>query len=304
MVGYREFAERVKVEGRVSAMGDPKTMSAGTVQISAEFLDVASLVDLAHYPIDEPGCARYREVIARGRRELAENGALALEGFLSAAGLERLQAEVAELLPEARCRANQESAYGLVPDDDVPEDHPYRIKASQQRHHVARHQMPQAAIDALYHWAPMRRLGADLMGRSEIFVHEDPSNAFVLMVYKQGDHLAWHFDKTDYSLAITIQAAESGGFFEYVPALRSADDECFDDVKKVLMGERSRVVKSRSKPGVFTMIKGNFALHRVTPVEGMAPRVQLVFCYENEPGIKLDVETRKFFYGADAPDDP
>ena len=89
-----------------------------------------------------------------------------------------------------------------------------------------------------------------------------------------------------------------------MPGLRTAGDECFDDVRAVLTGQRSRVVQSRAKPGAFTMIEGNFALHRVTPIEGARPRMSLVLSYEEEPGVKLDVATRKFFFGQDAPDDP
>ncbi len=266
-------------------------------------LNPESLIDLARYPITDPKCALYQEAIAQGRQDLAEYGSAKLEGFLSATGLELLQAEVAECLPDARLRENQESPYGVPPTGDFPEGHPYRHTESQRRHHVARHQIPKANMDALYNWAPMRSFTADLMGKSELFVHEDPSNAFVLMVYKQTDHLAWHFDMTEYSLVISLQATELGGIFEYVPDLRKPDDECLDDVKKVLEGDRSRVVQVSAKAGTFTVFKGKYAMHKVTTVESKTPRVQMIFCYENEPGLKLDVKTRKLFYGDDAPDD-
>ena len=273
-------------------------------QSPAEAIDAASLIDLDRYPIDDRARARYREVVAQGRRDLAANGALALEGFITAVGLERLQAEAAALIPRAQFSAKQESPYGLTADDDVPEDHPYRIKGMSQRHCAAHHVMPGTALDALYRWPPVRRLVADLMAKPELYLHEDPSNALVLMIYKAGDRLAWHFDRAQYSNIIELQAAEAGGVFEYVPGLRTAGDECFDDVRAVLTGERSRVVQSRARPGAFTMIEGNFALHRVTPIEGATPRMSLVLSYEEEPGVKLDVATRRFFFGEDAPDDP
>ena len=265
--------------------------------------DAATLIDLERYPIDDPASARYREVVARGRRDLVANGALALEGFITAAGLERLQAEAARLVPQSQFSAKQESPYGLTDDDDVPQDHPYRIKGTSQRHCAAHHKMPGTALDALYRWPPVRRLVAGLMAKPELFLHEDPSNALVLMIYKTGDQLAWHFDRAQYSNIIELQASEAGGAFEYVPGLRKADDECFDDVRAVLNGERSRVVRPRTKPGAFTMIEGNFAMHHVTPIEGATPRISLVLSYEEKPGVRLDVATRKFFFGDDAPDD-
>ena len=273
-------------------------------QSSANAIDIASLIDLERYPLDDPASARYREVVDQGRRDLAANGALALEGFITAAGLERLQAEAARLVPDARYSAKKECPYGLMPGaDDVPEDHPYRIKHSSQRHCAAYHKMPGTALDALYQWPPLRRLVADLMGKPRLYLHEDPSNALVLMIYKTGDHLAWHFDRAQYSNIIELQASEAGGHFEFVPGLRKPDDECFDDVRAVLTGDRSRVLQPRTKSGAFTMIEGNFALHRVTPVEGPTTRISMVLAYEEEPGVKLDVATRKFFFGDDAPDD-
>jgi alkylated DNA repair dioxygenase AlkB len=278
-------------------------MTATIEQSPSDAIDAAALIDLARYPIDDPASARYREVVAEGRRALTSNGALALEGFISAAGLERLQAEAAALVAGSQYSAKEECAYGLQPDADVPEDHPYRIKRSSQRHCAAHHKMTGTALDALYRWPPVRRLVADLMAKPKLYLHEDPSNALVLMIYKTGDHLAWHFDRAQYSNIIELQASEAGGVFEFAPRLRQPDDECFEDVRAVLTGDRARVVQPRSKPGAFTMFEGQFALHQVTPVEGPTTRISLVLSYEEQPGVKLDVATRKFFFGDDAPDD-
>ncbi len=207
-------------------------------------------------------------------------------------------------MPRSQRSEKLETPYGTASDPDAPRDHPSNIQNSSQRHCVAHHMLSETALDALYRWPPMRRLVADLVGKSELFLHEDPSNALVLMIYRTGDHLAWHFDRAHYSTIIALQASDAGGDFEYVPRLRSAVDECFDDVKAVLGGERSRVLQSQSKPGVCAIMEGDFCIHRVTPVEGATPRSSMVLSYEDEPGIKLDVATRKFFFGEDAPDDP
>lgn len=271
--------------------------------MSPASLDVSSLVDLARYPIDEPRCAGYLDLIFQGRRSLDEKGVLALNEFLSPTGIALLQAEASALVPLSQRSAKLETPYGTEADRDTPQDHPLNIQNSSQRHCVAHHKMPGTALDTLYRWPPMRQLLADLMGKPRLYLHEDPSNAMVLMVYKTGDHLAWHFDRAHYSTIISLQAVDAGGIFEYVPRLRSADDEHFGDVKAVLQGERSRVLQSRDKPGVFTIMEGDFSIHRVTPVEGATPRISMVLSYEDEPGMPLDEKTREFFFGDDAPDD-
>ncbi len=271
--------------------------------MSPASLDVSSLINRECYPVDAPESERYLELVAHGRKSLAENGTLALDGFLSPSGLSRLQAEATALIPGSQRAAKLETPYGTASDPGAPKDHPSNIQNSSQRHCVAHHMMPATELDALYRWPPMRKLVADLVGKPKLFLHEDPSNALVLMIHKTSDHLAGHFDRAHYSTIIALQAGDAGGAFEYVPRLRSADDECFDDVKSVLMGDRSRVIQSCSRPGAFTIMEGDFSIHRVTPVEGATPRISMVLSYEDEPGIKLDVKTRKLFFGDDAPDD-
>jgi len=187
--GDRREAARFHARARdgVNAERGLEIMTTTIDRSPTDAIDAASLIDLERYPIDDPDSARYRAVVARGRRDLAANGALALEGFITAAGLERLQAEAASLVPQSQFSAKQESPYGLTDDDDVPQDHPYRIKGTSQRHCAAHHKMPGTALDALYRWPPVRRLVAGLMAKPELFLHEDPSNALVLMIYQTGD---------------------------------------------------------------------------------------------------------------------
>ena len=79
------------------------------------------------------------------------------------------------------------------------------------------------------------------------------------------DHyFPWHFDGNEFTLSILVQKAEKGGLFEYSPDLRSVENENFDEVKKVLDGDRSRVRQLKLEPGDLQIFKGRFTLHRVT----------------------------------------
>ena len=48
---------------------------------------------------------------------------------------------------------------------------------------------------------------------------------------------------------------------------------------------------------------GRDALHRVTTIEGPTPRMSLILSYEDRPGVRLDMATRRKFFGPTTPDD-
>jgi hypothetical protein len=53
--------------------------------------------------------------------------------------------------------------------------------------------------------------------------------------------LPWHFDSCEFTLSLMIQKPENGGIFEYCPNIREPGNENFEEVKKVLSGDRTRV---------------------------------------------------------------
>ncbi len=50
-------------------------------------------------------------------------------------------------------------------------------------------------------------------------------------------------------------------------------------------------------PGALVLFRGRRALHRVTPVEGVRPRIIAVLSYDPEPGKRLTPHTQRLFYG-------
>ena len=73
-------------------------------------------VDLRRYPIDRPGGAGYRALVAGCRADLARSGACVLESFVRAACLGEVVAEIAPCLGQAYFKTKTHSAY-LIADD-------------------------------------------------------------------------------------------------------------------------------------------------------------------------------------------
>ena len=271
-------------------------------QVSSE--DPATYIDLARYPLAARDSAKYARVIAQARTDLAQNALLALPGFLSPLGLRRLRAEAHELEPKAHRSVKESNPYNMAVTDDLSGDHPARILSPTRRHGVAYHDMGGTAMEALYCWPPLARFVADVLELPQAYLHEDPSNAVVLQIYKPGDQLAWHFDRAHFSTIMQLQKADVGGYFEAAPGIRNDGDENLAGVRAILTGEREPPITRRSEPGTFVIIFGNNCLHRVTEVVGEQARISLILSYEDAPGRKLDGKLRKLFFGPNAPDDP
>jgi hypothetical protein len=89
--------------------------------------------------------------------------------------------------------------------------------------------------------------------------------------------------------------------FEYAPSIRSKDNENFENVKKVLKGDRKLVKSLDLKPGDLQIFKGRFSMHRVTKIEGKSSRYIALPCYVKDP-LKINKpEHSKQVYGKALP---
>jgi len=68
-------------------------------------------------------------------------------------------------------------------------------------------------------------------------------------------------------------------------------------VAAALDGHPEGIVSLHQPAGDLAICQGRNTLHRVTPVQGLKPRVIAVFSYDPEPGRILHADTRKTFCG-------
>ena len=260
-----------------------------------------ALINKHKYPIDEPRSQVYKNLVAECRATLASGRLVNLEDFLSPSATKAIADEIDQRLPQAFHSHRSANAYGTAASEDLPFDHPYNIKHATDRYGLARHQLTGTLIDKLYQWKPLREFVGDIVGVTPVFLHDDPSNALVVQVYKKNGGLAWHFDRALFSTILNIRETHDGGVFECVPGIRTDDSECFDEVSKVLTNTSSRVEKYKVTAGSFTIMNGRHTLHRVTENKGDTPRLSAVLSYEDREGVKLDSATRQLFFGPTAP---
>jgi hypothetical protein len=261
----------------------------------------ADLVDLDRYPVHEPDGAAGRALVAACREALAEEGAVRLDGFVRADAVDRMAAEAAAL---ASLGFPNDASHNCYFDDEIdeslPEDHPRRILVRSAQKAVAMDLLPpEFGPRRIYASDEVLRFVAAALEKDVLYPSADPLDGCNMTVYEEGDELGWHFDQSEFSVTLMIRRAEAGGDFEYVPMVRTPDDERYDAVRAVLLGETEPKVLA-SDPGTLAFFRGRYSLHRVPPVSGATPRMNSVLTYATEPGHLLSPMAQEIYYGRTA----
>ena len=260
------------------------------------------LVNLHHYPITDLGGRAGSALIERCRAELAAEGAANLDGFLRPSATLELIREAEALLPQAFVKRQQRNVYVRPVDESWPHDHPGRQLMANNTAQIAYDQIPNdSGIRALFLWDPLTEFIAAALSKRKLYRFADPFQALNLIYLREGEGShPWHFDHNDSTVTLLLQAPEAGGEFEYVPFIRSREDENFDGVRRLLDGDRTGVRSPTRSSGTLTIFRGEFSAHRVAPVRGQRARITAIMTYDEQPDRESTDEANALVYGARA----
>ncbi len=250
-------------------------------------------------PIYDLGDPKRQLVIDQIRAELDNDGCAIIRNFFSHAGLQLLLAEAEQRKDRAYYSPNKMCNVYLGDGDvELPDDHPRNIFLPRTNGFVTADLLGEETVSRqLYYWNPLRRFLADCLGKKELFIYDDPISNMIVNVGKPGQQFNWHFDTNEFTITMLLKPASSGGYFEYVPGLRSQNDECYDEVKKVLDGDRSRVKRLPLNAGDLQFFLGRFSLHQVTENSGDGDRLLLIMSFTEKPGVIGNPVRAKDLYG-------
>ena len=255
------------------------------------------LIDLDRYPLDQPGSAAMSNLIAACKASLAKDGLFNLPGFMRPEGRADTVAGLAPIMDrEAFVHARRHNIYFQKEVEGIDPAHPALAEFETSNRTICADQIGTASVIRLYEWPPFARFLAEVMEKPQLFVMDDPLARVNVMAYSEGQALNWHFDRSEFTTTLLLQAPEQGGDFEYDQDLRSDADPNFDGVADLLQGRRNptRIVL---QPGTLNIFKGKNTAHRVTPVVGNRDRMIAVFSYYERPGVQFSDQERIGFYG-------
>ena len=263
--------------------------------MSTQALDA---VDLERYPIHDLDGKQGRALVEQCRAALGSLGACDLPGFLEPAAVEQIVSEIPSWDAEPfRTEATHNIEFSGREDELAPDD-PLRIQVRSAKQLIAYDQIPaSSSLRAAYESDALTRFVGQALEVNPIYRQADEIGALNVMVYDTGDELGWHFDNADFVVTLMLQATTAGGRFEYVPMLRTPDDDNPAGVAALLEGDRSGVRTMSPEPGTLALFRGHFSPHRVTPVEGERQRINAVLAYAGAPDARLSASARRIFFG-------
>jgi len=237
-------------------------------------------------------------VVEEGRAQMRKTGACELPNFVRREALDAFIEDARHIALHAHPSSGLGTVYLGLPDESFPVDHPrqwlgnYGVKA------VAYDLFPaDSPMRRLYEWEELRRFVAAILELDVIYPYADPLGALNLAVMDDGDELQWHFDQTDFVVSLAVQDADEGGDFEVAPFIRTADQERYDAVQRVLDGDRTDVVTLPMTPGTLLIFAGRNSLHRVSPIRGTTTRLVGLFGYDTRPGTMSSELLKAVRYG-------
>ena len=256
------------------------------------------LIDLDRYPLDRLGEAEGRALVARCRADLAAHGMFNLSGLVRPEAIASAVSEVSPIMASASFTHRR--SHNIYFKREIPglaPDHPALRLCETVNHTVCADQIPGSVVLALYEWPPFAAFLAAAMEKPRLYTMADPLARVNVMEYRAGEALNWHFDRSEFTTTLLLQAPKGGGDFEYRTALRSENDPNYPGVAALLEGRDPAVRRLHLSPGTLNVFRGKNTAHRVTPVEGDRSRVIAVFSFYDRPGVIFTEEERIGFYG-------
>lgn len=259
------------------------------------------ILNLDTYPLNDLDTSTGQALVSRCQADIAERGISNLNGLISTAALEVCVEEVkAALEQDAYTHQQWHNIYFKAHVDGLDDDHPALKKALTSNRKVCADQISGSILTQLYSWPPLADFIAKVMGMLELHPMDDALACVNVMQYRDGEALNWHFDRSEFTTTLLLQAPDAGGEFEYRLGLRTDDDPNYEGVGKFLSGEDDTYERIALTPGTLNMFKGSNTAHRVSPVVGDRERIIAVLSYFESPGVRFSDEDRIRFYGRSA----
>jgi hypothetical protein len=257
----------------------------------------AGIIDLARYPLDQPGPA-YDRLLAATRADLAGDGCAILKQFVRPELMPALVGECDRVAVHAHRNFNSTNAYFTQDHPDLPSRHPLRRFYERSNAFVpADHFGPDSRLRSIYEWPPFAAFIQRSLGEEHFYRYADPLADVIVNLAEAGGGFPWHFDTNNYTVTLGIQNAESGGRFQYSPNLRTASDENYAGVERVLDGDASLIRTIELGPGDLQIFKGRYSLHRVEPLGGARVRYVAIFSFASRPDMVGSPERTRQLYG-------
>lgn len=247
--------------------------------------DLSYFINLEKFPINDHENFKYKKIVQEAREAIAIDGCYVLQSIINIDAINAMKKEATSIGNLAYYTTNKVNVYFSKDDPSYPKDHPRRFFIERSNGFVSGDKfLENSQIKELYYLNTLKNFISDCLNVT-MYHYADPLASLTINVNKPGDRFSWHYDTNEFTVTMLIQDCEQGGAFQYVPNIRNKDDECYDEVLKLLKGDESRIKEIKLNEGDLQLFKGRYALHRATRVEGNKTRNLVVFTYTEKENV-------------------
>jgi hypothetical protein len=264
-------------------------------------MQIAEIIELDRYPLHELGSEDGIALINSVRGALQDSGSCTLEGFVTNPARQHMVRQAESLTDLAYPGPTEVSPYffnyAIGEHLQVDDAHPTRRKGRRNLRQVAADLIPaDHLLRQLYRSSLMTAFLSEVL-QVPVYRNQDKYQSLNISVMEEGGCQQWHFDGGNMVTTLLLQAPEQGGNFEYVPNIRSEQDENFDRVREVLDGRSHDVRALNLQPGTLSLFRGHYSLHRVTEVIGAKRRLQAILGYTTRANWVGSLDSSILHYG-------
>ncbi len=261
--------------------------------------DIAlEIVDLDRFPIADLDAGPGAAFLLKCQKHMEAHGWCNFDGFIRPDALAKFREEANSILPTAEILRVKRNIYQGAIDPNLPKDDPRRMEFIHIASQLADDQIPmETTLKRFYHSELVTEFVRRVQNKDQLYRCADEFQALNVVALHPGSWHAWHYDTTECTVTLLLQAAERGGEFTFLPNSRTDQTEDRAAVDRLLSGDMSQAKTFSRGAGAFTLFRGGYSLHGVTEVEGMIPRISAVMTYDEQPGQVISDEINIRIYG-------
>ncbi len=257
-----------------------------------------SVIDVSRYPVHAVGTDEYQTIMARIHADLDRDGCCVLKSFITPDGVKQLVKEGDATAHLGFHNSSLTNPYFGDDDESLSKSDPRRRFSPRSNAFIPGDAFGEdSLLRAIYQWTPFTAFVKAALREEKFYPYADPLADIVINMADEGNGFPWHFDTNNFTVTLAIQNADAGGEFEYCPWIRTAEDENYSEVVKVLDGAHDKITTLKLAPGDLQLFKGRYSMHRVKPLKGTTPRYVGIFSYTEIPDMVGHPRRVKTLYG-------
>jgi hypothetical protein len=173
------------------------------------------LVNLEKYPLDRLDSSAGQRLVAQCIDDLEHKGMFTLKGFMRREIIDEILPDLLQKFKhESFLHTREHNIYFSDDLADIPVDHPALARVKTINHTLCGDQLAEPLL-AVYRWSGLTEFLARVMDKPKLYPMDDPLACANILGYYEGEGLNWHFDRSEFTTTLLLQAPLEGGDFQY-----------------------------------------------------------------------------------------